>query len=125
MTRLAATAVLGLLAATPASARCQPAADLVAGLRQALPAHAVVRAVSRDSVPAVLAWLESEGRPLPGVDGLVQVSGDRGIALVPTRAGQVCDGAGVVVVLGGKAGELVGLVRRYREMRGWGPEVEA
>ena len=124
MTRVAACLALGLLAATPAAAACRSIPDAIAELKAVLPPQAFVGEVPASSVPVVLAWLESEGAP-HRADRVIQVVGDRGLALILVEGAAACDGAKAVQLIGAKAGELAGLVRRYRDLRGFGPELSA
>ncbi|WP_375453471.1 hypothetical protein [uncultured Methylobacterium sp.] len=126
MTRFAAILILGAMAATPALAEptCLPVPDAIAMLPAPLPDRAVVRRIGRDSSTVIAAWLESEGVPGAAATDYVQVVGDRGIGLVPIRAGRVCDGTAVQLDQG-KAQELAALVRRYHDMRGTSGEVDA
>ena len=124
MIRLATLALAAALLPVPAIAGCQSVPDLVAGIRPTLPATAFVGSVPSGSLPTVLAWLESEGLP-HDADTIVQVAGDRGVALILTKGGQACDGTTIVKLLGPAAVSLIGTVRRYRVLRGWGPELGA
>ncbi|TXM74142.1 hypothetical protein FV226_07650 [Methylobacterium sp. WL12] len=121
MTRLAALAAA--LLPIPASAGCPSAPELVAAIRPTLPETGFVGLVPSGSMPTVLAWLEAADLP-HDADAIVQVVGDRGIALVLVQ-GQSCEGRPVVTLIGAAAADLVGLVRRYRALRGWGPELGA
>lgn len=126
MIRFAAILFLGAMAATPAMAEptCLPVPDAIAMLRAPLPDRAVVRRIGKLSSTVIAAWLASEGLPGAAAPDYVQVVGDRGIGLVPIRAGRVCDGTAVQLDRG-KAQELVDLVRRFHEMRGTSGEVDA
>jgi len=123
MTR-AAAALIALLAASPAAAGCQSVPDLVTTLRAQLPATAFVGEVSPSSRAVVLAWLESEGIPHE-VDRIVQVAGDRGLALVLVRGETACDGTTLVTLTGERAAALIATVRRYQDLSGRGKEREA
>ena len=120
----ASLALLACLFATPAAAACQAVPDLAASLRASVPATGYVGEVPASVVPTVRAWLESEGLP-HRADRIVQVVGDRGLALVLIQGERACDGTTLVRILGPQAAALAGLVRRFREMRGWGPELGA
>lgn len=123
MTR-AAAALIALLAASPAAAGCQSVPDLMASLRAQLPATAFVGEVNPSSRAVVLAWLESEGI-VHEADRVVQVVGDRGLALVLVRGETACEGTTVVQLIGAPAAALAATVRRYRDLKGWGPEFAA
>lgn len=120
----AAAALFALLAAAPTAADCMSVPDLVGVLRAPLPAHAYVAEVSTFVAPTILAWLESEGLP-HRADRLVQVAGDRGGALVLIEGERACGVPVAILLTGDKAVELARLVRRYRELRGYGPELPA
>lgn len=125
MIRFAAILLAGL-AATPAAASCMAVPAMVEDLRAQLPANAYVGEISAGVVPTILAWLESEGLP-HRADRLIQVAGTRGVALIliADDLDWACDGTQAVELIGDKAIELARLVRRFREMRGWGPELPA
>ena len=124
MIRAAAILVLGALAATPAAATCRTVPELVEVLRAPLPARAFVGEVSAAVVPTVLAWLESEGLPHRATR-VVQVAGDRGVALILLPGELACGAPVAVQLVGTRAVELARLVRRFRELRGYGPELPA
>ncbi|QEE39825.1 MULTISPECIES: hypothetical protein [unclassified Methylobacterium] len=124
MTR-AAAAVLALMLATPAAAACRTVPETIAVLRAPLPGHAFVGEVPAAVGPAVAAWLEFEGLPVAGATRFVHVAGDRGIALIPVDGDRVCDGAPAFQLIGDKARELAAFIRRFRELRGFGPEYAA
>lgn len=124
MIRLATLALAAALMPASAIAGCQSVPDLVAGIRPTLPATAFVGPVPSGSLPTVLAWLESEGLPHEA-DRIVQVAGDRGVALILVRGAQACDGTQIVKLMGPAAASLIGTVRRLRELRGWGSELGA
>ncbi|KQO89442.1 hypothetical protein [Methylorubrum sp. SL192] len=125
MIRAAAILLLGALAATPAAAACRTVPELVEVIRAPLPPQAFVGELSASVVPTVLAWLESEGLP-HRADRIVQVAGDRGLALVLISGELACAGAPIALqIFGTKAVELARLVRRFRELKGYGPELPA
>ncbi|MCJ2124913.1 hypothetical protein [Methylobacterium sp. J-077] len=126
MIRLAALALAAALLPIPASAGCRTAPEIVTSLKAVYPTTAFVAEIPASLVPTIIAWLAAEGLP-HRADRIVQVVGDRGLGLVLV-AGDVdwdCDGTVGVELLGSKATELVALVRRFHEMRGWGPERSA
>lgn len=124
MTRLAACIALGLLAATPAAATCRSIPDAIAGLKAVFPPRAFVGEVPANLVPVVLAWLESEGVP-HRADRIIQVVGDRGLALVLVQGQTACDGGQAVQLIGEKAAELVVLIRLFQDLKGLGREYAA
>lgn len=122
MIRVAAFALV--LAATPAAATCRPVPEAVATIRTMIPSTGRVHAAQASLAPVIAAWLESEGLAGADADGFIEVVGDRGVALIPTRHGQVCDG--VAIRLSGEAlADLAGLVRRFRDLKNIGPEYAA
>lgn len=123
MIRVAAILLAGL-AATPAAAACRTVPELVEVLRAPLPPRAFVGEISASVVPTVLAWLESEGLPHRATR-LVQVAGDRGVALILLPGELACGAPVAVQLVGSQAVELARLVRRFRELRGYGPELPA
>ncbi|MGU3284692.1 hypothetical protein [Methylobacterium mesophilicum] len=120
----AAAALFALLLAAPAAAGCKPVPSVVEDLRGRLPATAHVAEISATVTPTILAWLESEGLPRRA-DRLIQVAGPRGVALILIEGETVCDGPQAVELLGDQAVALARLVQRFRQMRGWGPELPA
>lgn len=122
MIRVAAFALV--LAATPAAATCRTVPKAVATIRSMIPEIGKVRAAQAALVPVIAAWLESEGLAGADADGFVEVVGDRGVALIPTYHGQLCDG--VAIRLSGDAlADFAGVVRRFRDLTGIRPEFDA
>ncbi|GEL42905.1 MULTISPECIES: hypothetical protein [Methylobacteriaceae] len=116
--------ILALALATPAAATCRTVPDHIEALQGVLPPGYPVREISSSVMPAILAWMESEGMATFGAGRLVQVLRPDGITLIPVRD-RICDGAPAYVLSPVQSVALVALVRRYRILKGWGEEREA
>lgn len=124
MTRLAAMTLLGALAATPAAAACQPVAEVAPAIEKVVGDGAVVRALPAWVAPPVLEWISTHGHPDAAAEGFVAAVFARGIALFPTRNGQVCDGKAFLVTVEDTPAFLAA-VREWMDRRGFSKERSA
>lgn len=120
MIRFAAILLAGL-AATPAAADCPTVPEFVEDLRTQVPDTVHVSEVSATVTPTILEWLESEGLP-HRADRIVHASGPGGVVLVLITGDRACADAVPVRIPGDKVLDLVSVVRRFRILRGYGPE---